>query len=62
MEKTEQQENYLDNNFTTEKIASEQPNETEKPKTAQFVLPQEALYRTAELERKYREIVERENK
>lgn len=62
MEKTEQQENYLDNNFTTEKIASEQPNETEKPKTAQFVLSQEALDRTAELERKYREIVERENK
>lgn len=72
MEKIEQkpqQENFLGGEIviqsTTSARSEENTPKTEepvKPETVQFVLPQEALNRINELERQYRETVERENK
>lgn len=60
MEKTEQ-ENFLDSKVNIQP----RENETEelvKPEAVQLILPQEALNKITELERKYRETIERENK
>ena len=64
-----QQDNFLDGKMPIqatpvtqlEENASEAEEPT-KPEIVQLVPPQEALDRVAELERQYRETVERENK
>ena len=60
-----QQDNFLEGKMPIQTTASEQSVEAEgpiEPKVPQLVPPQEALNRIAELERQYRETVERENK
>ena len=60
-----QQDNFLEGKMPIQTTASEQSIEAEGPigpKVTQLVPPQEALNRIAELERQYRETVERENK
>lgn len=52
-----QQENLLGG-----KIIAEQAQIEERPQVIQLVLPKEAEDEIAELERQYREIIERENK
>lgn len=64
-----QQDNFLEGKMPIQTTASEQSVEDAleaegpiEPKVTQLVPPQEALNRIAELERQYRETVERENK
>lgn len=58
-----QQENYLEGkNATPVEISVQSEEEPIEPEVVQLVPPQEALDRAAELERLYRETVERENK
>lgn len=60
-----QQDNFLEGKMPIQTTASEQSVEAEgpiEPKVTQLAPPQEALNRIAELERQYRETIERENK
>lgn len=52
-----QQENLLEG-----EVIAEQAQTEERPQAIQLVLPKEAKDEIAELERQYRETVERENK
>ena len=52
-----QQENLLGG-----EVIAEQAQTEERPQTIQLVLPKEAKDEIAELERQYRETIERENK
>ena len=53
-----QQENLLDGSQSVQAMQEE----NELPAAAQLVQPQDALDEIAELEKKYRETIERENK
>ena len=52
-----QQENLLEG-----EVIAEQAQTEERPQAIQLVLPKEAEDKIAELERQYRETIERENK
>ena len=58
-----QQENYLEGkNVTRVEASAQSKEEPTEPEVVQLIPPREALDRAAELERLYRETVERENK